>query len=165
MDFSLYQLINGYAYHHDLVEDPLRFCALYAEYLFMALLAGLFLVRGKWRTSGGGAASWPPASARRSRWRRPQVDLAPAGAPATLLGPSGRVLSSETGLPRLVVPERITATAAFAIAVAILLRHRKARPAGPGDSGDGRPSAAWPSASHYPADVAAGALLGHARRR
>ena len=63
MDFSLYQLINGYAYHHDLVEDPLRFCALYAEYLFIALLAGLFLVRGKWRTSKGRRGVVAPASA------------------------------------------------------------------------------------------------------
>jgi undecaprenyl-diphosphatase len=160
MDFSLYQLINGYAHRHDLVEDPLRFCAVYAEYLFVALLAGLFLVRGKWRTSKG---------------RRGVVA---AGFSTTFALAAAQVISHLLERPRpylahphasfLLVPVSHDwsfpsdhATAAFAIAVAIFLRHRKA-------GSLALVMAVMVSLGrvavgvHYPADVAAGALLGTA---
>ena len=48
MDFTLYKAINGFAYAHDRYEDVLRFFALDAQFFFIALLAVLFLARGKW---------------------------------------------------------------------------------------------------------------------
>src|SRR3954451_11058366 len=48
VDFWLYQRLNGLAHSSDRLEDVLQFIALYGEYFFMALLAGLFLARGKW---------------------------------------------------------------------------------------------------------------------
>jgi hypothetical protein len=41
------------ATHHDVLEDPLRFFAINAEYVFAASLAVLFLARGKWRSVNG----------------------------------------------------------------------------------------------------------------
>ena len=48
MDQSAYEAINGFASSHDGFEDVLRFFAIDAQYLFVALLAILFLARGKW---------------------------------------------------------------------------------------------------------------------
>ena len=48
LDFTLYKAINGFAYGHDRFEDALRFFALDAQFFFIALLAILFLARGKW---------------------------------------------------------------------------------------------------------------------
>ena len=53
IDFTTYKWLNGLAYHHDGLEDTLRLFAVYAQWAFLALLAALFLVRGKWRTING----------------------------------------------------------------------------------------------------------------
>ena len=48
MDFDLYSKLNSFAATHDWFEDILRFFAVEAEYLFIGMLALLFLMRGKW---------------------------------------------------------------------------------------------------------------------
>jgi len=53
IDFTLYKALNGFADRHDWFEDVLRFVALDAQFLFVALLAALFLMRGKWRSRNG----------------------------------------------------------------------------------------------------------------
>jgi undecaprenyl-diphosphatase len=158
IDFQLYKLLNGYAYHHDVVEDPLRFFAVQAEAVFVALLAVVFLARGKWRSVSG------------------RHGVVAAGFSAALALGVAHVVSGLLERPRpyvahpddahLFIPASLDpsfpsdhATAAFAIAVALLLRHRKvglvaivmavvvsiARVA---------------VGTHYPSDVIAGALLG-----
>lgn len=160
MDFSLYQSINGYAYKHDLVEDLLRFFAVYGEYLFMALLGGLFLMKGKWRTSKGRrgvvAAGFSTAFA-----------LSAAQVVSHLLE-RPRPYVSHPAAAHLLIPVSHDfsfpsdhATAAFAIAIAILLRHRKAGVLALVMAvalSLGRVAVG----THYPGDVAAGALLGTA---
>ena len=93
MDFDLFGAINGFTAHHDWAEDPLRFFAVQAQVFFVLLLAGLFLVRGKWRSLAGRhgviAAGFSAALALglaglvvggvqglipRDQWRRVQVD-------------------------------------------------------------------------------------------
>ena len=53
MDFDLYTALNGFTARHDWAEDPLRFFALQGQVFFALLLAGLFLLRGKWRAVAG----------------------------------------------------------------------------------------------------------------
>lgn len=157
MDYALFKQLNGLAFHHDGLEDPLRFMALNAQYLFVALLAGLFLVRGKWRSVNGRHAVFAAGFAAllalglahvlADLWARPRPYVAHAG--AHLFIPR----SHDTSFPS------DHATAGFAIAVSVLLRHRKA----------GvlaivlavvMSVARVAVGTHYPGDVAAGALVG-----
>jgi undecaprenyl-diphosphatase len=141
------------------LEDPLRFFALNAQYLFVALLAVLFLVRGKWRSVNGRhgvvAAGFSALLALgiahmiADLWARPRPYLS---------HPDAHLFIAPSHDPSFPSDH---ATAAFAIAVALLLRHRKA---------------GWLAlvmaivlsigrvavGTHYPSDVAAGALIGTA---
>jgi undecaprenyl-diphosphatase len=147
------------AAQHDALEDPLRFFALNAQYMFVALLAVLFLVRGKWRSVNGRhgvvAAGFSAllalgiAQLIADLWARPRPYL---------LHPDAHLFiarSHDTSFPS------DHATAAFAIAVALLLRHRKA-----GWLALGMAIllsiARVAVGTHYPGDVAAGALVGTA---
>jgi undecaprenyl-diphosphatase len=160
VDWSLLHSLNDYLFRHDGVEDPLLFYVNVSEALFAATLVIIFL-----------AARGP----RFGDWRRAAVAAALSAALALAIGkaiselvdrarpfvadPSGVHLFSnhaaDAGFPS------DHATAAFAIAVAILLRKR------------GWGIAALAAATvlsvgrvalgvHYPSDVLAGAALGAA---
>jgi undecaprenyl-diphosphatase len=160
IDFTLYKVVNGFAYHHDGLEDFLRFVGQDAQYVFLALLAMLFFVRGKWRSLNG------------------RHGVVAAGFSAALALGAAHFIADLVARPRpyiahpdaahLFVPASHDpsfpsdhATASFAIAVALLLRHRKA----------GLLALALASVvsvarvavgTHYPGDVLAGAALGTA---
>jgi undecaprenyl-diphosphatase len=138
----------------------LRFFALDAQLFFIALLAFVFLARGKWRSVNGrhgvAAAGFSAllalavAQVISHMWERPRPYVAHS-ADAHLFIPA----SHDPSFPS------DHATAAFAIAVAILLRHRKA----------GLLALAMASVlslarvavgTHYPGDVIGGALIGSA---
>jgi undecaprenyl-diphosphatase len=142
---------------HDGFEDPLRFFAINAQYFFVALLGALFLVRGKWRSVSGRhavvAAGFSAllalglAHLLADLWARPRPYITHPD--AHLFIPP----SHDTSFPS------DHATAAFAIAVALLLRHRKA----------GLLALAMAVlvslarvvvGTHYPGDVLAGAAVG-----
>ena len=142
-----------------MVEDPLRVVALNAQYVLVGLLAILFLATGKWRSRNG------------------RVAVVAAGFSALLALGIAHLLADIWARPRpyvthpdahlFIPPSHDTsfpsdhATAAFAIAVAILLRHRRA---------------GWIAlglavllsiarvavGTHYPVDVLAGAAVGTA---
>ena len=160
MDWSLLHDFNNFLAAHDAIEDPLVAYVRAAELLFLALLAGLFLV---------------PRGAVRATLRRGAVA---AGASAGLALAIGQVISRIVDRPRPFVDEphgvhlfvahapdpgfpSDHATAAFAIAVALLLCHRRwgivalvmAVVVAAGRVG---------MAVHFPSDVLAGAALGSA---
>ena len=160
MDLDLYGAINGFAAHHDRAEDPLRFFAVQGQVFFVLLLAGLFLLRGKWRSVAGRhgviAAGFSAALALgvaqiiARAFERPRPYVAHPHS-AHLLIPASHDFSFPSD----------HATAAFAIAVALLLRHRRA----------GILALAMAAVlslarvavgTHYPSDVLAGAALGAA---
>jgi undecaprenyl-diphosphatase len=160
VDFSLYKSLNSFAAHHDRLEDVFRFLAVDGQFLFVALLAGLFLATGKWRTVSG------------------RHGVAAAGFSALLALGAAQIISHLVDRPRpyvthpgdshLFIPASHDAsfpsdhaTAAFAIAVAIWLRNRRA----------GYLALALATAvsvgrvavgTHYPGDVVAGAGVGTA---
>jgi undecaprenyl-diphosphatase len=161
MDLTLYKALNGFAAHHDAwFEDPLRFFAQDAQYFFVALLAGLFFATGKWRSinarHGVVAAGFSAlialgiAHVITDFWDRARPYDAHPGSAHLFIPPS-----SDPSFPS------DHATAAFAIAVSIWLRNRKA---------------GWLALAmatvlavsrvavgvHYPSDVIGGALLGTA---
>ena len=160
MDFTLYKAVNGFAFHHEAFEDPLRFFAVDAPYLFAALLAALFLATGKWRSVTGrhgvAAAGFAALLAFgighliTEVWARPRPFVAHPAQAHLFVSPSG-----DPSFPS------DHATAAFAIAVSIWLRSRKA-------GWLALAMAAIVSLArvavgvHYPADVLGGALLGSA---
>lgn len=160
MDWSVLHALNNFMYQHDGVEDPLLFYVNASEALFVATLAVVFL-------AARGAAH--------AAWRRASV----AAVLSAGLGLAvGKVISElvDRARPFVADPGGVHlfsghaadpgfpsdhATAAFAIAVAILLRKR-----------------AWGTVAlalaavlsigrvalgvHYPSDVTAGAALGSA---
>jgi undecaprenyl-diphosphatase len=141
------------------LEDPLRFFALNAQYLFVALLAGLFLLRGKWRSvnarHGVVAAGFSALLALgiahliADLWARPRPYVT---------HPDVHLFIAPSHDPSFPSDH---ATAAFAIAVALFLRHRKAGWLAIGMAivlSIGRVAVG----THYPSDVAAGALIGTA---
>lgn len=160
MDWSLLHALNNFMYRHDAVEDPLLFYVNASEALFAATLALVFLAaRGR----------------HFAEWRRASL----AAVLSAGLGLAvGKVISElvDRARPFVADPHGVHlfsghaadpgfpsdhATAAFAIAVAILLRNR---PWG---------IAALVAATvlsigrvalgvHYPSDVLAGAALGSA---
>jgi undecaprenyl-diphosphatase len=158
MDFSIYKALNGFAFHHDGWEDVARFLESVAPLFFVALLAALFLARGKWRS------------------RNARHGVVAAGLSAGLALVLAKVLSDAIARQRPFVDHPHAAhlfikhaadygfpsdhaSGAFAIAVALLLRHRRA----------GLLALAMAVAIsvgrvmvgvHYPSDVAAGAVLG-----
>jgi len=160
MDLTLYKALNGFAAHHDGFEDVLRFFAQDAQFFFVGLLAVLFLATGKWRSvnarHGVVAAGFSALLALgiahliTEFWDRARPYEAHPTAAHLFISPS-----SDPSFPS------DHATAAFAIAVAIWLRSRKA---------------GWLALAmatilavsrvavgvHYPGDVIGGALIGTA---
>lgn len=153
-------MLNGWAYHHDALEDLLRFFALQAQVFFLALLAVVFLVRGKWRTVSGrhgviaagisAALALGVAQVISHLWERPRPYVAHPDNAHLFISPS-----HDPSFPS------DHATASFAIAVALFLRHRKI----------GAVALVMATVlsvarvtvgTHYPGDVAAGAVIGTA---
>jgi undecaprenyl-diphosphatase len=158
VDLDLYTSVNGLAFHHRAIEEVSRLLGEDGPLLFLALLAGLFLAYGKWRSRSGrhGAAAagvsvlvgLGAAHVVASLWDRPRPYEAHPGDAHLLIAPS----------PDPSFPSD-HATGAFAIAIAILLHHRRA----------GWLSLALATliaasrvalGTHYPSDVLAGAVLG-----
>jgi undecaprenyl-diphosphatase len=159
LDYSVFQSLNGLADRNDLFEDVLRFLALYAQFFFIAILGALFFARGKWRSING------------------RHGVVAAGFAALLALGVAQVIAHEVMRDRpyvahpgvhLFVPASSDpsfpsdhATAAFAIAVSIFLRHRKAGLVA-------LVLAVLVSlgrvvvGTHYPSDVLGGAVLGTA---
>jgi len=160
LDFELYEGLNGLADRHHALADSLRFFAQDGQVAFLVLLAGLFFARGKWRSHNGrhGAVAagfsallaLGTAQLIASLWDRPRPYEAHPGDAHLLLA-----RSPDPSFPS------DHATAAYAIAFAILLRHRKG----------GVLALALATlvavarialGTHYPTDVLGGALLGAA---
>jgi undecaprenyl-diphosphatase len=158
VDLGLYKLLNGWAHSSDGFEDPVRFVTVNAQIFFVALLAVLFFARGKWRSRNGRhgvvAAGFSALLALgvahliTDLWARPRPFVAHPTVAHLFIPPS-----YDPSFPS------DHATAAFAIAVAILLRHRKA----------GMLAVAMAVlvslsrvvvGTHYPSDVLGGAVLG-----
>ncbi len=160
VDWSVLHALNNFMFHHDGVEDPLLFYVNASEALFVATLALVFLA-----AHGARFAAWRRASL--AAVLSAGVGLAAAKVISELVDrarpfvadPHGVHLfaghAADPGFPS------DHATAAFAIAVAILLRKR------------GWGIAALVAATvlslgrvalgvHYPSDVLAGAVLGSA---
>jgi undecaprenyl-diphosphatase len=158
VDLTLYEKLNGFANGHDWFEDVLRFFALDAQWLFLALLAALFLSRGKWQSRNG------------------RHGVVAAGFSALLALGVAHFLAAWVDRPRPYVAHPADAhlfvspshdpsfpsdhaTAAFALGVAILLRHRRA-----GWLALGMATlvsvARVAVGTHYPSDVLGGALIG-----
>jgi undecaprenyl-diphosphatase len=160
MDLNLYKDINGFAFHHDAFEDTMRFFAQDAQWFLLALLGVLFLAWGRHRSISG------------------RHGVAAAGFAALLALAVAQVIAGIVDRPRpfvthpdvahLFIPPSTDpsfpsdhATAAFAIAVSIWLRNRRA---------------GWLAlaiaftvsfarvavGTHYPGDVVGGAILGTA---
>lgn len=159
MDYNALQALNDFAYGHDLFEDVLRFFAEDAQYVFIALLAGLFLARGRWESrnarhgviAAGLAAALGLAVAHGITmvWDRPRPFEAHSGVHLFVTGSGDPSFPSDH------------ATAAFAIAVSLLLRSRRV----------GLLALAMAVVLamarvavgvHYPLDVIGGALVGTA---
>jgi undecaprenyl-diphosphatase len=160
MDWSILHSLNDFLYSHDGVEDPLLFYVNASEALFIATLAVIFLAAG---------------GARHLAWRRAAVAAVLSSGLALAIGKviselvdrarpfvidSGGVHlfsghSADPGFPS------DHATASFAIATAIFLRHRRwgvvaliaAAVLSVGRVAIG---------VHFPSDVLAGAALGAA---
>jgi undecaprenyl-diphosphatase len=158
LDFTLYKTMTDLIAGHGAVEETVRFVAVDGQFLFVGLLAALFLARGKWRSvngrhgvvAAGLAALLALAVAQviAGLWDRPRPYEAHPGDAHLLISPS----------PDPSFPSD-HAAAAFAIAVSIFLRHRKAgwlALAMAGTLALSRVAAG----THYPSDVAGGALLG-----
>ena len=158
MDLTIYKALNGLAANNDWLEDPFRFVANQAEIFFLAVLAALFLARGKWRSVHG----------------RRGVAVAGFGALVALaighfiadLWDRARPYEAHPQIAHLFVTRSADpsfpsdhATAAFALAVGIFIYHRRA---------------GWLMlvmatlvslsrvvvGTHYPSDILGGALLG-----
>lgn len=158
MDWSILHTLNDFLYRHDGVEDPLSFYINASEALFAATLVVVFLAAH---------------GARLASWRRAAV----AAALSAGLGLAvGKVISEivDRARPFVAEPHQVHlftrhaadagfpsdhATAAFAIATAIVLRKRGwgiAMLVGAALLSVGRVAIGV----HYPSDVLAGAALG-----
>lgn len=160
MDMTLVHSLNGFLFSHDAVEDPVALYEKLSQLLFVSILAAMFLFAPR---------------AKLDLARRASVAAGASAAVAVLLG---AFISGAINRPRPFVADPhgvhlfVThasdagfpsdhATAAFAIAVAILLRDRR---------WGGVVIALATALSigrvaigvHYPTDVIAGAMLGTA---
>jgi undecaprenyl-diphosphatase len=159
MDFTVLKDLNRFAVHHDGFEDLAGVIAQNSEYVFIGLLAVLFLATGKWESrnarhgvvAAGLAAALALAVAHgiTMLWDRPR----PFESHAMV-----HLFISHGGDPSFPSDH---ATAGFAIAVSLLLRSRRV----------GIFALALATAMavarvavgvHYPTDVLAGACLGTA---
>ena len=160
MDWSVLHALNDFTYRHDAVEDPLLFYVNVSEALFIATLAVIFLV-----ARGAAHAAWRRASV---------AAVLSAGLGLAI----GKIVSElvDRARPFVADPHGVHlfaghaadpgfpsdhATAAFAIAVAVLLRKR----------GWGIVALVFATVLsvgrvaigvHFPSDVLAGAALGSA---
>jgi len=158
VDWSILHSLNDFLFHHDAVEDPLLFYVNASEALFIATLGVIFLAA---------------TGARHAPWRRAAVAAVLSAGLALAIGAAISALvdrarpfvvdangvhlfsahSADPGFPS------DHATASFAIAMAIFLRHR-------GWGVVALLAAAVLSVGrvaigvHYPTDVLAGAALG-----
>ena len=158
VDLTLFKALNGLAHTSDGLEDWASFIAQYLQYFLVALLAVLFLARGKWESRnarhGVVAAGFATglgllvAHFIAGAWDRPRPYLGHPLDAHLYIG-----ASHDPSFPS------DHATAAFAIAVSILLRNRRA----------GWLAVAMAAllslsrvvvGTHYPSDVLAGALIG-----
>ena len=157
MDWSIVHALNGYLAGHDAVEDPAVAYVNATEVLFAAFLVVLFLVgRGRWaiaRPAGVAAAASTALALALGKIVSTMVDR-----PRPFVAHPGGVHlfaphAADAGFPS------DHATAAFAIAVAVLLRHR---PLGIVATVLAMLLAVGRVAIgvHYPTDVLAGAALG-----
>lgn len=160
MDWSLLHALNNFLFQHDAVEDPLLFYVNVSEALFLATLAIVFL-------AARGAAH--------AAWRRASVAAVLSAGLALAVGKLVSELVDRTR-PFVADPGGVHlfsghaadpgfpsdhATAAFAIAVAILLRKRSwgyVALVAAAVLSVGRVALGV----HYPSDVLAGAALGSA---
>jgi len=158
MDFRIYKSLNGFAFRHDGWEDAAKTLEHWAPLIFVVLLAALFLARGKWKSVGA---------------RRGVVAAAlSAGLALALAKLIGDVVARQRPFvdhphaAHLFIKHAADfgfpsdhTSGAFAIAVALLLRHRAsgifALLLGCA-IGIGRVMVGV----HYPSDVLAGAILG-----
>jgi undecaprenyl-diphosphatase len=150
VDWSVLHALNGFLFHNDAVEDPLLTLVNLSEALFLGTLVVICLA-----AHGGRYASWRRAAVAVAKVIADAVDRARP----FVADPGGVHLFShhaaDPGFPS------DHATAAFAIAVALLLRKR-------GWGIFALVAAAIVSVGrvalglHYPSDVLAGALLGAA---
>jgi undecaprenyl-diphosphatase len=160
MDFTLFRDLNGFAYHHDGFEDILRFFTVNAELIFVAMLAVLFLARGKWESQSArhgviaagiaAAIALGIAQVIVHVWDRPRPFVAHPGIAHLFVSHS-----SDASFPS------DHATAAFAIAVSIFLRSRRIGLIALAMAvvvAVGRVAVGV----HYPSDVLGGAALGTA---
>ncbi len=158
MDLTLFRALNGIAHASDRFEDVATFLAQDAQFFLVALLAVLFFARGKWASRNGRhgvvAAGFATGLALAvahviaGAWDRPRPYLAHPADSHLYIG-----ASHDPSFPS------DHATAAFAIAVSILLRHRRA---------------GWLAlamavllsvsrvavGTHYPSDIVGGAAIG-----
>lgn len=158
MDWSILHALNDFLYHHDDVEDPLLFYVNASEALFVATLAVIFLLA---------------SGARYIAWRRAAVAATLSAGCALAIGKAISELvdrarpfvvdshgvhlfashAADAGFPS------DHATASFAVATAIFLRHRRSGLVA-------LLAAAILSVGrvalgvHFPSDVIAGAALG-----
>jgi len=124
MDWSILHALNGFLAHHDAVEDPYADYVRFSELLFLGLLAWIFVAsRGYARRAARRGAVAAGLSA--------GVSLAMASQLATLVD-RPRPFVDEPSTVHLLVAHAADpgfpsdhATAAFAIATAILLRNRR----------------------------------------
>jgi undecaprenyl-diphosphatase len=154
MDLSIVEALNGFLVRHDGLEDPWMLYVRASEALFLALVVGLFLLGGRRLQRAAVAAA---ASAGLALAAAVGLSIAVARA---------RPFASDPSHVRLLIPHAADAgfpsdhaTAAFAIATALLVRDRRY----------GLPTlvlafllAAGRVAAgvHFPSDVLAGAALG-----
>jgi undecaprenyl-diphosphatase len=157
VDLFLFRHLNGYAAHHDVAGDFFEFLANQGQILFVVLLGALFLARGKWRSTNGRhgvvAAGFAALLALAvahligDLWDRARPYEAHASAHLLVGGSSDPSFPSDH------------ATAAFAIAVSIALRSRRAGPIALAMA-IAVSVARVAVGRHYPSDVLGGALLG-----
>ncbi len=157
VDYEIFEAINGLAARNDVFEDWLRFFSIHAELIFGVFLAAAFLARGRWRSvnarHGVVAAALASIVALEIAqlisgfWDRPRPYEAHLEAHLFVAASPDPSFPSDH------------ATVAFAIAISILLRSRRL----------GLVTLAMAIVvglsrvvvgTHYPSDVAAGAVLG-----
>jgi len=160
MDWSILHALNDFLYHHDGVEDPLLFYVNVSEALFIATLGVIFLVASgsrnlAWRRSAVAAVLSAGLALGVGKVISELVDRA---RPFVIDSDGVHLFSTHAADPSFPSDH---ATAAFAIATAIVLRRRRwgiAALIAASVLSVGRVALGV----HFPSDVLAGAALGSA---